>query len=134
MAKEAGFDCVELYGAFGYLVDEFLQDGTNQRTDAYGGSVANRARFALEVTEAMIGAWASGRLGVRLSPSSRFHGMFDSDAYTTFSRVIREIDAMRVGYLHLRDPAAPDLASRSVQIERVVPPAGLSPADRQYRL
>ena len=65
---------VELHGAFGYLVDQFLQDGTNRRTDDYGGSVANRARFLIEVVDAMSAAWSANRIGVKLSPSSRFYG------------------------------------------------------------
>jgi N-ethylmaleimide reductase len=118
-AREAGFDGVELHGAFGYLQDQFLQDGTNQRTDAYGGSVKNRGRFLLETVEAMIGAWSADRIGVRLSPSSRFYGMFESNAHATFGHVIQALDAMRVGYLHLREPTTADLKSGTVQIEQV---------------
>jgi N-ethylmaleimide reductase len=118
-ARQAGFDGVELHGAFGYLQDQFLQDGSNQRGDAYGGSVSNRARFLLETVEAMIGAWSRERVGVRLSPSSRFYGMFDSDARATFGHAIAALDALRVGYLHLREPSALDLESGTVQIERV---------------
>ncbi|MGJ9420670.1 alkene reductase [Massilia sp. CMS3.1] len=119
LAKEAGFDGVELHGAFGYLTDQFLQDGSNQRTDRYGGSVENRARLTLEVTAALIDVWGADRVGVRLSPSSRFYGMFDSDARTTFGYLIEQLNAMRVGYLHLREPNAADLASGTVQIEHV---------------
>jgi N-ethylmaleimide reductase len=118
-AKAAGFDGVELHGAFGYLPDQFLQDGTNQRSDAYGGSVQNRARFMLEVVEALAGVWGAERVGVKLSPSNRFYGMFDSDAHATFGHVIGALDAMRVGYLHLMEPNAADLASGTVQIEHV---------------
>lgn len=118
-AKAAGFDGVELHGAFGYLHDQFLQDGTNKRTDDYGGSASNRARLMLETTEAMIGVWGPERVGVRLSPSNRFTGMFDSDARSTFGHVIAELDAMRVGYIHLMEPGAADLETGTVQIERV---------------
>jgi N-ethylmaleimide reductase len=118
-AEAAGFDGVELHGAFGYLPDQFLQDGTNQRTDSYGGSITNRARFMLEVVEALAGVWSAERVGVKLSPSNRFYGMFDSDARATFGHVIGALDAMRVGYLHLMEPNAADLATGTVQIERV---------------
>src|SRR5471030_1562297 len=96
-ARDAGFDGVELHGANGYLQDQFLQDGSNQRTDEYGGSVANRARFMLETVDAMAAAWSPERLGVRLSPSSLLYGMHDTDALTTFSHVIKELSARRVG-------------------------------------
>ncbi len=118
-AQEAGFDGVELHGAFGYLPDQFLQDGTNKRADEYGGSVQNRARFLLQVVEAMIGVWGSGRVGVKLSPSNRFGGMFDSDTRETFGYVIAQLDAMRVGYLHLMEPNAGDLQTGTVQVEHV---------------
>jgi N-ethylmaleimide reductase len=118
-AKAAGFDGVELHGAFGYLPDQFLQDGTNQRSDAYGGSVPNRARLLLEVVEALAGVWGVERVGVKLSPSNRFYGMFDSDARTTFGHVIGALDAMRVAYVHLMEPNAGDLATGTVQIEHV---------------
>lgn len=119
LAKEAGFDGVELHGAFGYLPDQFLQDGTNRRRDAYGGSVANRARFMIEVVETMIGVWGRERVGVKLSPSNRFYGMYDSDARATFGHVIAELDAMRVGHLHLMEPNANDRASGTLQIKHV---------------
>jgi N-ethylmaleimide reductase len=119
-AMAAGFDGVELHGAFGYLPDQFLQSGTNQRTDAYGGSVANRARLLLEIVEALAEVLGVERVGVKLSPSSRHYGMFDSDALATFSHVIGELDTMRIGYLHLMEPNLTDLKRGSVQIERVV--------------
>jgi N-ethylmaleimide reductase len=119
LAKEAGFDGVELHGAFGYLPDQFLQDGTNHRTDQYGGSVANRARFMIEVVEALIGVWGQERVGVKLSPSNRFYGMFDSSAHDTFGHVITALNTRGVGYLHLMEPNANDLNSGTVQIENV---------------
>jgi 2,4-dienoyl-CoA reductase-like NADH-dependent reductase (Old Yellow Enzyme family) len=79
LAQKAGFDGVEIHGANGYLIDQFLRDGTNHRTDGYGGSVENRARFLLEVTEAVVGAWKPGRVGVRLSPTGAFGDMSDSN-------------------------------------------------------
>lgn len=74
-AKEAGFDGVELHGANGYLVDQFLQDGTNQRTDIYGGSIENRVRFMMEVVEGMVAVWGGDRVGVRLGPSGTFNSI-----------------------------------------------------------
>jgi N-ethylmaleimide reductase len=118
-ARAAGFDGVELHGAFGYLPDQFLQDGTNRRTDRYGGPVANRARFMLETVEAMIGAWAPERVGVKLSPSSRFYGQRDGDAMATWGHVVSALDGMRVGYVHLMEPNEADLKTGTVQLEEV---------------
>ncbi len=84
-ARDVGFDGVEIHGANGYLVDQFLQSGTNQRTDRYGGSVENRARFLLEVTEAAVDVWGEGRVGVRLSPGGRFNDMSDANPEETFT-------------------------------------------------
>jgi N-ethylmaleimide reductase len=119
-AREAGFDGVELHGANGYLLDQFLQDGSNRRTDAYGGSVAHRARLMLEVAEAAIAAWAPERVGVRLSPSGTLYGMADSDKRATFGYVVRALDALKVGYLHLTEPNTAVLAAGGVQIAHVV--------------
>jgi N-ethylmaleimide reductase len=117
-ARKAGFDGVELHGANGYLQDQFLQDGSNKRMDAYGGSVENRARLMLETTKAMIGAWSADRVGVRLSPSSYLYGVDDSNKLETFGFVIRALDALRIGYLCLLEPNAKD-AERGVQISNV---------------
>ena len=117
-AREAGFDGVELHGANGYLQDQFLQDGSNKRTDAYGGPVENRARLMLETAAAMIGAWSAERTGVRLAPSSFLYGVDDSDKLATFGHVVRALDAMRIGYLCVLEPNAKD-AERGVQIRQV---------------
>jgi N-ethylmaleimide reductase len=105
-AKEAGFDGVEVHGANGYLLDQFLRDGSNHRTDEYGGSVENRARLLLEVTEAVIQVWGADRVGVRLSPYSGFNDMHDSDPVTTFSYVARKLHSLGVTYLHIIEPVA----------------------------
>jgi len=118
-AKRAGFDGVELHGANGYLQDQFLQDGSNQRTDAYGGPVENRARLMIETATAMSDAWSADRIGVRLSPSSVLYGMRDSDDLTTFGYVIRALDSLKVGYLHLCEPNAKELESGHPQIRNV---------------
>lgn len=118
-AREAGFDGVELHGANGYLQDQFLQDGSNQRRDAYGGSPEKRARLMVETTEAMIAAWSPERIGIRLSPSSRLYGMHDSDKRATFDCVVRALDALKPGYLHFCEPNAKALESGTIQIEHV---------------
>lgn len=105
-AKAAGFDGVELHGANGYLIDQFLRDGSNQRTDAYGGSAANRARFLLEVTDAVVGVWGAERVGVRLSPQGAFNDMSDSDPATTFGHAAAELGTRKLAYLHLIEPVA----------------------------
>lgn len=106
-ALAAGFDGVELHGANGYLPDQFLRDGSNHRTDAYGGSAANRSRFMLEAAQAVIDVWGPARVGVRLSPSGLYQGMKDSDPRATFSHVVRELGKLRVGYLHLMEKMGP---------------------------
>lgn len=113
-AMEAGFDGVELHGAFGYLIDQFLQDGSNQRSDIYGGSVENRARFLLEVVEAVTGVWGSDRVGIKLSPSNTFYGMQDSNPKATFSYVIDALNRYHLAYIHLMEPNEQDLATREV--------------------
>ena len=94
-ARAAGFDGVELHGANGYLQDQFLQDASNRRNDAYGGRIENRARLMIETAEAMIGAWSPERIGVRLSPSGRsLYGADDSNKLETFGYVVRALDAL----------------------------------------
>lgn len=117
-ARKAGFDGVELHGANGYLQDQFLQSGSNKRTDAYGGPVEHRARLLVETLEAMIGAWSADRIGVRLSPSNFLHGMDDANKLETFSYAVRAIDALAPAYLHLTEPNAA-ARERGVQIARV---------------
>jgi N-ethylmaleimide reductase len=100
-ALEAGFDGVEIHGANGYLLDQFLQDNTNQRDDIYGGSVENRARLLMEVTEAVVSVWGSDRVGLRLSPSGTFNSMYDSNRAATFGYVVQELNRFNLAYLHL---------------------------------
>lgn len=103
-AKEAGFDGVEIHSANGYLLDEFLQDGSNQRTDNYGGSKENRARLLLEVTDAVIGVWGKDRVGVRLSPYGTFNDMRDSDPVSLFTYVLGELSKRQIAYAHIIEP------------------------------
>jgi N-ethylmaleimide reductase len=103
-ALRAGFDGVEIHGANGYLPDQFLQDGTNKRTDEYGGPIENRARFMLEVTQAAVSVWGADRVGVRISPSSTYGSMSDSDTQATFGYVTTELDRLGIAYLHVIEP------------------------------
>jgi N-ethylmaleimide reductase len=107
-AKKAGFDGVEVHGANGYLLDQFLQSGTNQRTDRYGGSLQNRARLLLEVTEAAIDVWGAEHVGVRLSPGGTFNDMYDENPEETYSYVARELNRFGLAYLHIVDTAQAD--------------------------
>ncbi len=105
-ALEAGFDGVEIHGANGYLLDQFLRDGTNHRTDEYGGSIANRARLLLEVVAAVVEVWGGDRVGLRLSPSGTFNDMADSDAKALFTHVVAALNPFGLAYLHLIEPRA----------------------------
>ena len=95
-AQDAGFDGVELHGANGYLLDQFLRDGANHRTDAYGGSIENRARLALEATDAVIGVWGPSRVGYKISPYFANLGMSDSAPIETFSYLAKELGSRRI--------------------------------------
>jgi N-ethylmaleimide reductase len=107
-ARTAGFDGVELHGANGYLIDQFLRDKTNQRTDRYGGIALNRARFLIEVTEAVIGEWGSNRVGVRLAPTNPFNDIADSNPAATFTVATNELKRLGLAYLHIVEPLATD--------------------------
>lgn len=100
-AKAAGFDGVEVHGANGYLLDEFLRDGSNKRSGPYGGSIANRARLLLEVTDAVIGVWGKERVGVRISPLNSYNDMRDSDPVALTAHVAAELDRRGIAFLHL---------------------------------
>jgi N-ethylmaleimide reductase len=103
-ALEAGFDGIEIHGANGYLIDQFLRDGSNQRTDRYGGSIENRARFLFEIVEAVTGVWGGDRVGIRLSPSGTFNSMSDSDPQALFSYVVSQLDRYNLAYIHIVEP------------------------------
>lgn len=102
-AKEAGFDGVEIHAANGYLIDQFLQSTTNQRADEYGGSVQNRARFLLEIADALIEVWGAGRVGVHLAPAMDSHDMGDANPKETFGYVAREIGKRKMAFLFTRE-------------------------------
>jgi N-ethylmaleimide reductase len=108
-ALAAGFDGVEIHSANGYLLDQFLRDGTNQRTDKYGGSIENRTRLLLEVTEAVTGVWGAKRVGVRLSPSGSFNDMRDSNPLETFSYTAQALNQFDLAYLHIFEATDADI-------------------------
>lgn len=100
-AKEAGFDGVEVHAANGYLLDQFLRDGTNQRQDNYGGSLENRTRLLLEVVDAVTGIWEPSQIGVRISPDNSYNDIHDSDPQTLFNYVAEVLNLKQIGYLHV---------------------------------
>ncbi|MBC2593953.1 alkene reductase [Ruficoccus amylovorans] len=105
-ARQAGFDGVEIHGANGYLLDQFLQDSTNQRTDEYGGPIENRARLMLEVVDAVVSVWGADRVGLHLAPRGDTHDMGDSDLKATFSYVARETGKRGLAFLFTRESQA----------------------------
>jgi N-ethylmaleimide reductase len=108
-AKAAGFDGIEVHAAHGYLLDQFLRDKTNQRSDRYGGSALNRARLVVEVMEAVAAEWGGARVGVHLSPTNlAFNDISDSDPAGTFTTAVHELDRLGLGYLHLVEPGPAD--------------------------
>lgn len=106
-AQAAGFDGVEIHGANGYLLDQFLQDGTNHRTDEYGGPIRNRARLLLEVADAVISVWGPRRVGVHLSPRGESHSMSDSTPGATFGHVATELGRRGIAFLCVREYLGP---------------------------
>src|SRR5580698_6882187 len=102
-AQAAGFDGVEIHGANGYLLDQFLQDSTNHRTDEYGGSIENRARLMLECAGAAISVWGAGRVGMHLAPRGDAHDMGDSDLAATFGYVARELGKRKIAFICARE-------------------------------
>lgn len=100
-AIEAGFDGVEIHGANGYMIDQFLQDISNKRTDGWGGSIEKRARFGIEVAKAVVGAVGAERTGIRLSPYSEFQGMKMEDPVPQFSYFVQELKKLNLAYLHV---------------------------------
>ena len=108
-AKAAGFDGVEVHAAHGYLLDQFLRDSTNRRTDSYGGAASSRVRLLIEVMAAVAGEWGAARVGVHLSPTNlAFNDIADSDPAATFATVVRALDRLGLAYLHLVEPGPAD--------------------------
>jgi N-ethylmaleimide reductase len=118
-ALEAGFDGVEIHGANGYLIEQFLQSHTNLRTDRYGGSIENRARFLLEVTQAAIEVWGASRVGVRLSPYGVANGSGEADPMPLYSHVIQSLDRLGLAYLHFIEPRSSGAGRAEVNHQNV---------------
>ncbi|QET02169.1 MULTISPECIES: alkene reductase [Cupriavidus] len=117
-AKAAGMDGVEVHGANGYLLDQFLLSGTNSRADEYGGSIERRARLLLEVVETVCEVWGPDRVGVRLSPLGTFNDMHDDDPEATFSYVVEKLNRYGLAYLHIVNPALASTGEDVAAIER----------------
>ncbi|WP_425614218.1 alkene reductase [Anatilimnocola sp. NA78] len=107
-AERAGFDGVEIHGANGYLLDQFLQDGSNQRTDEYGGSIENRARLMLEVTDAVASVWSANRVGMHLAPRGDMYSMGDSNPAATFGYVAEQLGQRGIAFIAARESTGPD--------------------------
>jgi 2,4-dienoyl-CoA reductase-like NADH-dependent reductase (Old Yellow Enzyme family) len=107
-ARASGFDGVEIHGANGYLLDQFLQDGSNHRTDGYGGSIENRSRLMLEVTDAVISVWGAGRVGMHLAPRGDAQSMKDSNPLATFGHVARELGRRGIAFICARESLGPN--------------------------
>ncbi|MEM9007888.1 MAG: alkene reductase [Cyanobacteria bacterium P01_F01_bin.86] len=120
-AKAAGFDGVEIHAANGYLIDQFLRDGTNQRTDKYGGLIENRARFLLEITEAVVNEWSCDRVGVRLSPYVAFNDMKDSNPLATFTYVAEALNRFNLAYLHVIEALPGHFMAAADDVEPILP-------------
>lgn len=108
LAKQAGFDAVELHAANGYLVEQFLYSNTNQRDDLYGGSIENRARFLLEAVDVLIDVWGAGRVGVHLSPRGDSHDMFDENRAELFGYVVEQLNLRNIAFIFAREYLAED--------------------------
>jgi N-ethylmaleimide reductase len=118
-ALAAGFDGVEIHGANGYLIEQFLQSHTNLRTDRYGGSIENRVRFLMEVTEAVIAVWGADRVGVRLSPYGIANGSGEADPMPLYTHAIERLNPLRLAYLHFIEPRSSGAGRAEVNWQNV---------------
>ena len=118
-ARNAGFDGVEIHGANGYLIEQFLQSQTNLRTDRYGRSIENRSRFLLEITQAAIGVWGANRVGVRLSPYGIANGSGEPDPMPLYTHVITSLDRLGLAYLHFIEPRSSGAGRAEVNHQNV---------------
>lgn len=115
-AKAAGFDGVEIHGANGYLIDQFMQDSTNHRTDQYGGSIENRVRLALEITDAVISVWGAGRVGFHIAPRGDSHTMGDSDSVALFTYLASELGKRKIAFICAREYQAEDSIGEKIKV------------------
>lgn len=120
-AIEAGFDGVEIHGANGYLIDQFLSDSVNQRTDAYGGTIENKSRFGLEVVAAVVNAIGAEKTGIRISPSGTNFGLLNRDPVATFDYFIDKLNAFNLAYIHLIEPVLSSLENLPFYLKKVTP-------------
>ena len=127
-ARSAGFDGVEVHAGNGYLIDQFLQDGSNKRSDEYGGSIENRTRLLFEVVEAMISAWANDRVGVRVTPNGTFNAMSDSDPEALHAYIAEELNRFDLAYLHIIEPRM----SGSLMVKTDQPPVATPRARKLF--
>jgi N-ethylmaleimide reductase len=133
LALGAGFDGVEIHGANGYLLEQFLASGSNQREDEYGGSVENRSRLIQEVTDAVVRVWGADRVGIRLSPANRHGNIEDADRWRTWSYLVGKLASLNLAYVHFVEPRVddsqdienPDSALASVKFRNMIPPPTL---------
>src|SRR5882762_8244986 len=128
-AKAAGFDGVEVHAGNGYLIDQFLQDGSNRRTDEYGGSIENRCRLLFEVVGAMVSAWASDRISVQITPSGTFNAMSDSNPEALHAHVVEGLNRFGLAYLHIIEPRM----SGSLMIKENYPPVASQRARKIFK-
>ena len=118
-AKKAGFDGVEIHGANGYLIEQFLQSRSNLRTDQYGGSIENRARFLMEITQAVIGVWGASRVGVRLSPYGIANDSGEADPMPLYTHVVHALNPLGLAYLHFIEPRSSGAGRAEVNHQNV---------------
>ena len=118
-ALQAGFDGVEIHGANGYLIEQFLQSHSNLRTDRYGGSIENRVRFLMEVTQAVIGVWGANRVGVRLSPYGVANGSGEADPMPLYTHAIEQLNPLGLAYLHFIEPRSSGVGRAEVNHQNV---------------
>jgi N-ethylmaleimide reductase len=118
-AKIAGFDGVEIHGANGYLIEQFLQSHTNLRTDRYGGGIENRARLLMEITQAVIGVWGANRVGVRLSPYGIANGSGEADPMPLYTHVVQSLNPLGLAYLHFIEPRSSGAGRAEVNHQNV---------------
>jgi N-ethylmaleimide reductase len=131
LAKDAGFDGIELHGAFGYLIDEFLRSFTNRRTDEYGGSAENRTRFPLEVIDIALKHFEPHQVGIKISPTSRIQDMFDESPLETYGYFLKELSKRNIGFVELAESAHEN--SYGARVLHIPPKAQIEEVCKAFR-